>query len=134
MTIPSVAQIVRIADITVNERGSAYVQGTIVDETGEPVPLASVEAFALTLFNDADEQIINSRNAQSILNEHGGTYHATSGAFTLMLSTDDNPIIDTTLARGVKETHTARLTLTWANGGRWDGEVRLRVRNLALVP
>lgn len=134
MTIPSVEQVVRIADIRVAERSSAYIEGIILDEAGDPVALADITAFTLTLFNDANDAIINSRDEQSILNENGGTYHATTGAFTLTFASLDNPIVDTTLPRGAKETHTALLSLTWPDGGRWLGEVRIKVVNLQLVP
>lgn len=131
---PEAKQTTRIADITVLERSSAYIGGTILDESGAPVPAASVTAFTLTLFDDESDVIINARDAQSILNENGGTYHATTGAFAVTFASADNAILSQTIARGDKETHTARLTLTWSGGGRWDGEVRIRVVNLHRVP
>lgn len=130
----TVVQAVRIADLTVGERNSAYIRGIILDEAGETVPLASVSAFTLSIFNDDVEPVGLIVTDRNILNANGGTYHETSGFFTVTLAAADNPIVSGTLARGETEQHTAQLKLTWAGGGQWIGEVRIKVVNLHRVP
>jgi hypothetical protein len=122
-----------IATIEVNEKNSAFVEGDVVDEQGDAVTLASVTAFVVTIYDDASGDIINSRDAQSILNVNGGTFHATTGHFSFTFADLDNPIVAPTLARGARETHTALLDLRWGTTGRYVAEVRVRVRQLRNV-
>lgn len=118
-----------IAIVTVNEGNLAVISGTLTDETGAAVALASLSTLTLTLYDRASDAIINSRNAQSIKNVNGGTFHATSGAFTLTLSAADNVIV-TPRAPGTFETHLGLIQATWSAGGYWSGVVRLQVREV----
>jgi hypothetical protein len=126
-------QPVRIKTVEINELNSAFAEWDIVDEQGQPVPLAAISAFTVDLYDDLTGAVINSRNAQSILNVNGGTYHATNGHVTFTFLSADNPIVGT-WSRGHREGHTARFTLRWGASGRWDGEIKLRVANLQRVP
>lgn len=119
-----------IAIITINEGNIALVSGTLTDEAGDAVPLASLSTLTLTLYDRATDTIINSRTAQSILNTNGGTFAATSGAFTLTLSSNDNPIVTSALAAGRTETHIGLVEATWAGGGYWSGIIRVLVRQV----
>jgi hypothetical protein len=126
-------QAILIKTVEINELNSAFAEWDIVDELGQPVPLAAVATFTIDLYDDLTGTIINSRNVQSILNVNGGTYHATNGHVTFTFQKLDNPVLGT-WSRGRRETHTARFTLTWGATGRWDGEIKLRVANLQRVP
>lgn len=130
MTTVRENQPAEIAVVTVNEGNVAVIGGTLLDEAGDAIAAASLSAFTLTLYDRATDTIINSRNAQSVLNTNGGTLHATSGAFTLTLSSDDNPILSTSLAAGRTETHIALLEATWSGGGYWSGLIRVQVRQV----
>lgn len=123
-----------VADISVNELNPCVISGTLLDQSGTAVALASVSSLVCTLYDHRADSIINSRNAQSILNTNGGTLHATSGAFTLTLSSDDNVIVSSTLSPGRQETHYALLEATWSGGGYWSGLVRIRVRQVHRAP
>lgn len=123
-----------IAKLRVLERNSAYVSGILRDETGTVVPLADLTAMTLTLKNDDDADpddatagVINARNAQDVLNTSGGTFHATTGAWSLTLGSADNEIVDDDLAHGQIERHTARLTFTFGTVGRFDGVIPIEV-------
>lgn len=123
-----------IADIIVNELNPCVISGTLEDQDGAAVALASVSSLVCTLYDKASDTILNSRDAQSILNTNGGTLDATSGAFTLTLDSDDNVIVSTTLPPGNTETHLALIVAEWSGGGYWSGLVRVRVRQVHRAP
>lgn len=129
MSTTTAAQAAEIAVITVNEGNIALISGTLTDEAGDAVPLAAIATLTLTLYDADLDSIINSRNAQSILNTNGGTLHATTGAFTLTLSAADNVIV-TTREAGRTETHYGLVEATWTGGGYWSGLLRVRVRQV----
>lgn len=118
-----------IAVITVNEENIALVSGALLDEDAVAVPLSALSALTLTLYDKDTDTIINSRNAQSILNTNGGTFHATTGAFTLTLSAADNAIM-TTREAGRTETHYGLVEASWSGGGYWSGLMRVQVRQV----
>lgn len=130
-------QAVRIKTVEINELNNFDIDFDIVDQDGQPVPLAAVADLTLDIYNDGDGAHINDRQEQSILNMNGGTYHATNGHVTMTFESADNPIVGS-IARGRREPHTARFTLAWGAGspppGRWDGEVKILVANLGHVP
>lgn len=118
-----------IAVITVNEENLALISGTLTDEEGVAVPLSALSGLTLTLYDKDLDSIINSRNAQSILNVNGGAFHATTGAFTLTLSAADNAIV-TTRDAGRLETHYGLVEASWSGGGYWSGLIRVQVRQV----
>lgn len=116
----------------VAEGGSALLTFTLTTELGVPVTLAQLGTLTLTLYNRADEVIINLKDETNIKNTNGGTVAATSGACTLALEPDDNPIVDAT--RRI-ETHVALIRGTYNGGaGVVSKEIMFRVRNLGLTP
>ena len=118
-----------IAVITVNEGNLALVSGTLLDEDGDPVALSTLLTLTLTLYDQATDTILNSRDAQTIKNANGGTMHATTGAFTLLLNPDDNVLVST-VAAGQTELHLGLLEATWTGNGYWSGLVRVYVRSV----
>lgn len=125
-------QSVIIGTVEINELNSAFVEFDVVDEQGNPVPLAAIATFTIDLFDDRTGAVINNRANLNIKNTNGGTYHATTGHATFTFESNDNPIIGA-WSRGYRETHTARFTLTWGSSGYWSGEVQLKVANLQRV-
>jgi hypothetical protein len=104
---------------------------------GQPqLLLAAITGLTATLKNVGEAPaVINSRNAQSVLNANGGTL-VTDGTFTLMLSALDNIYVGT--QPGGLEQHrlTLRVTFTRTGGGTGtlNHEVLFWVRNLVDVP
>lgn len=120
--------------IDVLELDNCFHQATLRDENGDPVPAASVTAITLTLYNGTPDQVINSRDAVSVLNANGGSLHATSGVFRMDFVSADNPIVDTAVEEFQYEPHYALFVATWGTGKRHSWIVKLRVRQLHRVP
>ncbi len=99
---------------------------------GLPVPAADMDSIRLTHYVRGTGSIINSRDAQDVLNAGIGTYHATSGLLTLALAAADTVLESATALR---EVHVALIEYTY-NGGAGAGkhEVVYTVANLAQVP
>lgn len=93
--------------ITVSVDGNGVRTETVVN----PQNLLSL---TVTLFNEADGAVINSRNAQNILGANGGSIVSTE--VRLRLQPVDNPIVDTDLDRSEIEYHVARFSFTWSDG------------------
>lgn len=113
------------------EKGSGRLIATITEEDGvTPIPVGTLTTLTLTLYaDDANQTIINGRNAQSILGVNGGAVDA-SGVLTLTLSPADNAIVNTALE---VERHIALFEWTWGVGKAGKYELVLLVRNLAKV-
>jgi hypothetical protein len=122
--------------IDVVEGGSRTYEYDLKDGTGAAIPLAQVSALTATLYNKTPEAIINSRDAQSVLNVNGGTYHATNGHGTLDLLAADNPIVpDSGLTPiGKRQAHILLMEVLLTNGKTHKWEVKVRVKNLNQVP
>lgn len=119
--------------IEINEHNVARITGTLLDEAGDPVPLVALNTVTLTLYDKASDTIINLRDGQDIKNNNGGTIEATSGAFTLLLGSADNVIVNTALVAPQIETHVALIRATWGSGGYWSGIAQVRVRQVHRV-
>ena len=100
----------------VEEGEVARVTVTFEDYDAASLALANILSLTLTLRNAEDDSIINSRNAQSILNANGGTVVDVDGVatLTLILDEDDNANVGGVLS-GV-ETHWLDLAWTWDDG------------------
>ncbi len=115
----------------VKENSTAKYTATIKDELNAVVPAASLTTMTLTLYNIADGAIINSRDAQDVLNANNVVITA-GGVLTWTLQQGDNEIIDTTLEY---EAHMALFEYTWAAGAKGSvHEVNLIVESLTNVP
>lgn len=109
----------------VNEGTTARYACTLTDHTGAAIDSAAVSAIVATLKDANDETVINSRNAQSVLNVNGGTM-GSAGAFALVLSSLD------TIARGTAALQPRRLTLKVTfTTGVVTHEISYFVRSLA---
>lgn len=86
---------------------------TLVDESGDPIPLAQISSIQLTYKNDLKDTVINTREDQNVLNANDCTYHATDGTFTWNLQVADTTAVNADLRF---DTNLAVITWTW-NGG-----------------
>lgn len=112
------------------EQVTVQITGTIKDHTDTAIPLASLGAVTLTLYDKRTQTILNSRSEGSIKNANGGTI-TSGGALTLVLDPDDN--VMASAGAGV-ETHVAQISWTY-NSGTATGRalVEFPIRNLAKV-
>lgn len=100
-----------------NENQSGVISGTILDQDGAPVPLASITDAVLTLYDwetctgagSPVAAIINGRHAQDVKNANNVVIHATTGVFTWSVQALDNPIVT---ERRQIERHRALLVVT----------------------
>ena len=76
----------------VNEGTSSQLKMQLTDETGRPITKATIDAVALTLWDIATEDIINSRDAQDIKDANGGTLQ---GELTISAITQAYPAVMT---------------------------------------
>ena len=115
---------------------SADIVATFYDMDGDALAKAAIATLTATLvYVDSSEvvTVINSRNAQSILDANGGLV-ASSGVLTFRLQALDNIIVDTTLTESEVESHYLTLVWTWSDGtltrtGKQEFEIL--VRNIA---
>jgi hypothetical protein len=73
------------------ENSARILTTSLTDEDGNAITAASLSYLKLTLWEILTGDIINSRNAQSILNENGGSM--SSNTLTLKLSADDMAVV-----------------------------------------
>ena len=117
----------------VREKTTPKYTATITDDNGNALPAASLTTLTLTLYRiDATgaTQIINSRNAQNVLNANNVTIDA-NGLLTWAVQILDTTLGDATLPF---ERHIALWTWTWQAGAKTGRhEVILNIQNLVLV-
>ena len=96
---------------------SAKYTATLKDEDGTVIPRSDIADIKVTLYNldDSTGSIINSRDDQTVFDSggsetNGGTLHATSGLFTLNLTSSDNVMVDSTQSH---ERHRMVINFTW---------------------
>ncbi len=94
------------------------------DENDVVIPLSAVTSLTLTFKDKKTKGIINSRNAQNVLNANEHTLHATSGLLTWNMTANDNPIINADIAPGDIEEHLAEYV--WTASGR-TGKTKLSI-------
>jgi len=115
----------------VKENSTAKYSATIKDELDAVVPAADLTVVTLTLYNIADGAIINSRDAQNVLNANNVVI-TSGGVLTWTMQQGDNTIVDTTLEY---EAHMALFEYTWDSGNKGSvHEVNLTVESLTNVP
>ena len=111
----------------ITEGSTALYSCTLTDTAGTAISSGAVSAIDATLRDVQTDAIINSRDAQSVLNVNGGTL-ASGGAFSLVLSALDN----IQAASNTRTLQARRLTLevTYTDGALTH-EVTYYVRALA---
>lgn len=114
---------------TVTERTSARYTGTLKDETGATVAGSALTTATLTLFDTKTGTILNTRNAQNVLNANDVTISEAGALVWLMAPADNSIVTDTLPAEG----HRAVFSFTWGAGKRLVHEVQISVRNIQMV-
>ena len=102
------------------EASSSKLTATIQDESETAIPAASLGTLTLTLYDQLTElnspgstaAIINSRDAQDVLNANGCTV-STGGVMTMTFTPADNIIVNTGKS---SERHVALFKYTYAAG------------------
>lgn len=119
--------------IGVKEGQSGWIEFTLRDEAGVPVPRASLNSLTLDLYRLCDgvaSSTINGRSAQSVLNENGGSMGVEDGVFRWTFEPADTPFLGSDRSRQQIETHIAHFRWTWDSGTKGYGvEVTMNVRN-----
>jgi hypothetical protein len=115
----------------IDEQETGRYTATIVGNDGvTPLPGATLSTLVLTLYvikQDGTDGIVNSRNAQNVLNTNNVTVSA-AGLLTWTVQ-----VADTTLVEAIPfERHLALFEWTWPSGAG-KHEVVLLVRNLHRV-
>lgn len=77
------------------EGSSLEVRLVLSDEDDQPVAAAAITAVTVSLFNDADNAIINSRTVQDVFGVNGG---AVAADLTMSAATQAHPVRITTTA------------------------------------
>jgi hypothetical protein len=119
-----------LRDTPIPEKSTALLSFAPKDEDDVALGSSQLTTLTLTLYNDRDETIINSRDAVDVLNANGGTLDG-DGNGEWKMEELDNVIVQSSLTQ---EDHTAEFAWTY-NGGADTGRhrVRLRVENFAKV-
>lgn len=93
---------------------SCNVVATFHGLDGVAITKASLLSLTATIYDEATSAVVNSRNAQSVLDTNDGTV-ASDGTLTLRLGPSDAAIVGS-VSVGDTERHVLRLTWTWSDG------------------
>jgi len=115
------------AERVVREGSTAKYTCTLQDENGTAIEPDDLDTLTLTLYNQADDTIINSRDGQDILNANGVTV-AAGGALTWIMDPLDNVIVVAT-EPGWNEKHIALFEWTYNSGKAGSYEVTIEVES-----
>ena len=117
----------------IDEQESGQYTATITGNDGvTALPGGTLSTLRLTVYvvkQDGTEQVVNSRNQQSVLNANNGTVSA-GGLFTWTIQPGDTTLIETFLQF---ERHYCLLEWAWPTGNQGKGEFILNVKNLRRV-
>lgn len=119
----------------ITEGSSLVINVAIEDENGDAVPVASLTAATLTLYDwdtgalgtSPHEGIINDRDEQDVLNANNVTI--TNGSAVWAVQPEDNIIVTD---RRQVERHRAQFVFTW-DTGQATYECEIDVENLRLT-
>jgi hypothetical protein len=106
---------------------TATFSAVLKDENDAVVPAASLSTLTLTFKDLVTGGVINSRNAQNVLNTNQHTLDANGNLAWSMLALD-NPIIGTGLAPGDVETRVAEYSWTTISGKIGKTTLYIQVR------
>lgn len=99
----------------VRERSSGRVTAVLQDETGAVIPSSSLSTLTLTLYDVATNTILNSRDAQNVLNANNVTVDG-SGNLTWTVQPADHAVVST--KPRARERHRGVFDFTWTGGKR----------------
>ena len=114
----------------VNEKITARYTADVQDHVGNAIAGSSLTTLTLTVYDKSTGDVINSRDAQDVLNTNGVTVDG-SGNLIWVIDPDDNAIVTST---SKVEKHIALFEWTWDSGNK-EGkhEVVIQVKNLTKV-
>lgn len=122
-----------ISDRQFKEGQTGQYSFSLVDENDAAILLADLATLTLKLYDVSTDGIINSRNAQNVLNANNVTV-SSGGAVVWSIQHADN-VIAGSPDRGTYETHIALFEWTWYGGAKYNShELELQVLNLNKVP
>lgn len=110
------------------EKASAQYTATLKDQNTTPIPGGNLTSLTLTLYDVTTGTILNSRNAQDVLNKNNVTVDG-NGLLTWLVQPADTAIVDPSR---LGETHCALWTFVY-NGWTGRHRVEMYVRNLTKV-
>ncbi len=117
----------------VREKCTAIYTATIEDENGAALAASSLTTLTLTLYDQASSAIINSRDAQDVLNAHNVVVSAL-GTLTWTMQPADNVIVGADIPIGGVEAHIALFQWTWSAGAKTGKyEIQIDVKQLEKV-
>jgi hypothetical protein len=117
--------VIDFPDVTDEGEGSR-ITAAFYDQSGAQLDGQSIVELELTLRNEADGAVINTRLDSNILNQNGGSV-AEDGTLTLKLTGEDNAIIT---RDGYEEPHIATIQWSWVDlqsAQQW-GQQKWRIR------
>lgn len=90
------------------------------------IPLGEISTLTLTYFNQVDDAVINSRNAQNVLNANNVKV-TQDGEIIWTLQTADTACQDTAIEDGKLESHVAVFKWVLTNGTRGSARIPVYV-------
>ena len=120
-------------DFDIDEKTYGSVTATLTSDGSTAIPLSSVDSITMTLIEEQTGDVINSREAQDVLNTNNCTLDSTSGLFTWAVQTADTAIVGNTRV-GDREHHIATFSIVWSTTNQMNFEIALHVLNLRKVP
>lgn len=111
-------------------QSSGDFTGTLKDAAGTAIPLANIVSCTLTLTNAADGSIVNSRNAQNVLNANNVTINSTTGALRWLIQPADLTLVDSSVP---VEEHIATFKWTYETNKVGFHTHRLRIVNFLML-
>jgi len=118
---------------TVTEGSAFQYTATLKDEDNNVIASSSVDTITLTLYELPGLTIINSKNGTDVYDTGGGTLHASSGLFTMLLLAADNPIVNATIGVGDLECHEALFKIGYSSTKTLNHTVQIYVKQLDKV-
>ncbi|MDB4786215.1 hypothetical protein OAG36_00625 [bacterium] len=120
--------------LNIDETTYGVYTSTLLDDASAAITLASIDSITMTLIEFSTEVVVNSREAQDILNANNCTMHATSGLFTWEIQPADTAIVVSGASLSSREVHLATITVVWNTTKKMHREIKLRIKNLTSVP
>jgi len=114
----------------VAESSTRLYSAVLTDENGNRLGSSGIDSIKLTLYNRHDRAIVNSRDAQNVLNANGGSLDS-QGNFTFEFTPLDTAILDDTLEY---ENRIALFEVVFAGTRKSAQEIEFQIRNAINVP
>lgn len=101
--------------VEIDEGESCDITATFEFDGTAAFDKSEIITLLLTLYNECDNAVINSRNAEDAKDANGHLL-STEGVLTAKFQAADNVIVDSDITVGQLETHVVRLVWTWSDG------------------